>query len=150
MRVALVSILIAAGLSACTLPDPASGIPESWHLSLEVSGGLAGIHRQLTLSSLGELVATDHNTATVVALQISAAELIEVANLVSRIQLAATAPAGSLPPCNDCFEYTLGISLGREQIEIVANDISLADSPFAPLVSKLNDLLQKALTGDVD
>lgn len=147
MRVAIISILITAGLSACALPGNPPTISEPWQLSLEVSGGFAGIHRQLTLTNTGELAATDHITGATAAAQISAADLAEVASLVLQIQLSAAA-AGDLPPCNDCFEYILGISLGGEQIEIVANDISLEDSPFAPLVRKLNDLLQKSLSGD--
>jgi len=148
MRVAIISILITASLSACALPGNPSSISEPWQLSLEVSGGFAGIHRQLTLTNTGELAATDHITGANGAVQLSAAELGEVAGLVSQIQVPA-ASSGDLPPCNDCFEYKLGVSLKGDQFEVVANDISLEDSPFAPLVRKLNDLLHKSLSGDV-
>jgi hypothetical protein len=148
MRVAIISILITASLSACALPGNTSPISEPWQLSLEVSGGFAGIHRQVTLSNTGELAATDHNTGANAAAQLSAADLGEVASLVSQIQLSDVPANNILQSCNDCFEYTLRMTIGGEQIEFVANDISLEDSPFAPLINKMNDLLQKALAGD--
>jgi len=147
MRYAILYFVTAAILSACAVPNPPS-LTDSWELSLEVTGGLAGVQRQLSISNTGELIARDQASGAVVEVQVPAADLVALTSLLTQLPSPDMVVPETMAPCNDCFEYTLRVSMGGLQTDLVTNDVSLENSSYAPLISKLTDLLQKALAGE--
>jgi hypothetical protein len=143
--------VIAACSTARTPPSAApTGPPvqnsnlEAWSLTFRISGGFAGLDRELKLASSGELTATDRKRATPVVAQAPAGDLTRIASLV-----ADAKSVDSVRPtaCRDCLQFDVEIQTQGRSLVSQLNDMSLAGSGLEPLVRALTALLDRALAG---
>ena len=126
--------------SATSSPVPTE-VP--WRLQLRLSGGFAGLNRELELSSTGELSASDRRRDTHVTARVSSDEIAKIGSL---IPATPASPAGK-SGCADCFLYDVTLFLRERSVVVRTDDISLAGSNIEPLVRSLVALLDRALTG---
>jgi len=146
---------VAVALSACVVsqqnpPTADAAIPSAtppsaeieWTAVLEVSGGITGMARTVSLASTGELSVRDERTGKVARSMVPADELASFETLVSAIR---EHPGEILPPCADCFVYHLLVEMDGRSIAAAMNDINLDSSDLAPLVHALFDLGNGAL-----
>ena len=118
---------------------------EAWKIQFTLSGGLRGLNRLVELSSLGQVTVNDLRKKTQASVQLPDEDLAKLAGLM--LQAAGLPALNRFSSCADCFEYRLDARLGRQAISLQANDISLADSGYSPLVSTLVDLQERVLSG---
>ena len=121
--------------------------PGTWEIEYALSGGFAGIRRHLRLSSSGTLVATDLKKQVRIERQASSDQLAEIAGLLAKLDLPGMPERQRAFPnaCADCFQHTLTVIVNGQEYRQHWNDLSLPDSPYAPLVGPLSSMLQQAL-----
>jgi hypothetical protein len=112
-------------------------------VELTVSGGFAGIEHKLEVDSSGAYEAEDLQSGAKVEGTLSAATTAQVEQGLSGICQAQA--SGRPPACADCFQYSLEVSVGGVTYQAVFNDLSLPESPVAPLVGTLTQILNEAL-----
>jgi len=67
--IAGLTILFAQSVFATSAGPSMQGTADSWHVSLHVSGGFAGVDRELELASTGALTARDRKRGTSATVQ---------------------------------------------------------------------------------
>lgn len=124
---------------------PSSAVPaeEAWRLEFHLSGGFAGLNRELELSSTGELSAADRRRDTHVAARVSSDEIAKIGSLIPVTPASPTGKSG----CADCFLYDITLHVRGRSVVVRTDDISLAGSDIEPLIRSLVALLDRALTG---
>jgi hypothetical protein len=156
MAVGVLSLFCAIGVcgwvgcSTNLIFPPASITPsvqdvphDVWQLTLQLTGGFAGIDRQLELASTGELKVTDRRRGTQVITQASASELAQIASMVADLK-SVDPVRGST--CRDCIQYDLRIRLSGRSLLFSINDVSLVGTPVEPLVNVLTGALNRELS----
>ena len=103
-----VSLLVSACGPAVTAGTPA-GATRSWEVGFELSGGIAGMMKQMTISHDGRLVAENLKRRTRVEKRMSADQLRELHRLVEQAQSVQGTAMGSPGRCADCMQYRLTI-----------------------------------------
>ena len=116
---------------------------ESWRLTFHVSGGFAGLDRQLTLTEPGDAVATDGRRNRQINRQVSGNELQEIDQLVKSVT-ALDAPTRT--QCRDCLEYFIDVRMPGRQVTVRASDDGLADSNQALLARALTRVVNRLLS----
>lgn len=114
---------------------------DGWRLTLTVSGGFAGLHRELALDSSGAATAIDSRRNLQVRRQVSRDELVPIARLVE----SATALDMVNNVCSDCLTYVIDLRVSGRTVTIRLNDITLSSSKAAPLVQALIRMQQQLL-----
>jgi hypothetical protein len=127
-------------------PEGAKGLPQ-WKVRLTQAGGFAGVSRRVELDSTGALTVSDENAARIITSTLSEKELKEISALVLEARGEESKPAPPGSACRDCFEYTLTIERDGERIQVRADDLTLDQLPLEPLISRLLELQEKALSG---
>jgi len=121
--------------------------PGLWEIEYEISGGFAGIRRQLKLSSDGRLLVTDLKQKKHIEQQASSEQLAEIANILAKIDFARSPE--TLPQfsnrCADCFQHVLTAVVRGQRYTLRFNDITLKDSECAPLTRLLLSMVNQAL-----
>jgi hypothetical protein len=125
---------------ATSLPAPAE---DPWRLEIHLSGGFAGLNRELQLSSTGELSANDRRRDTHVTARVSADEISKIGSLIPVAPASPSRKTG----CADCFLYDLTLHVRGRSVVVRTDDVSLAGSDIEPLVRNLVALLDRAMTG---
>ena len=144
MAVAALSLLCAIGvLGGVTTPSMQDVSRDVWQLTLQLTGGFAGIDRQLELSSTGELKVTDRRRGTQVITQASATELAQIASMVADLK---SVDAVRESTCRDCVQYDLRIRLSGRSLLFNINDVSLVGTPVEPLAKVLTGVLNRELS----
>jgi hypothetical protein len=118
-----------------------------WKIEFTISGGFAGIHRHLTLNSIGKLTAADKKFKKHAEKQISQEQLTEIANTIEQPgflvnEKEASALGGK---CADCFQYRLMLSVNDKKATAIFNDLTLRDSKYTALINLLSTMLEQAL-----
>jgi hypothetical protein len=127
------------------LVHPAAGLSSqrAWHLTLEVTGGLAGVDRHLGLSSSGDLEVADRRRSTSTTARLFAAELGRIDSLVAALQpMDAVRSTG----CFDCFNYSLEVDRSGSALAFQLNDFNVAGTSVEPLLRALTALLDRELS----
>jgi hypothetical protein len=107
---------------------------KQWSVNLTVTGGFAGIHKVMELSSDGSYQVTDMRTGENKKSSLSESELNKISTLIDQIQ-GGQDPYPSV--CADCFIYELTVQKGKETYRLTLDDINLSDSEAAPLIEEL-------------
>jgi len=100
-------------ISACTpevTPGAPAGIALSWQVGFELSGGIAGTMRRMTISHDGRLVAENLRRRLSVERRLSADQLRELHRLIENAQPAPEVAVRSLGRCADCMQYRLTVT----------------------------------------
>lgn len=124
-------------------------MPAQWEVEYHVSGGLAGVQRQLIFSSGGALIAEDLRTGVRVEMQVQASRVAEIAELMQAVDRSRIQGTPSIPTnrCADCFQHGLTVTIDGRKWKQRLDDLTLSRSPSASLVARLSSLLQEALAG---
>jgi len=111
-----------------------------------VSGGFAGIMRQLKLSSNGRLLAIDLKKKIQMEQQISAEQLAEVSDILHKIDLSrATKSRPDLnKKCADCFQRELMVITEGQRHRLYIDDTVLEDQEYIRLMKLLSSLMDQA------
>lgn len=110
---------------------------------MHVSGGIARLDREIRVANDGAFTATDRRRRTSANGRLPAASLADVDAIVGKL-----APAISRPPadCRDCLIYHFEITrAAAAAVTAEFNDISVAGTPFEPVVKILTTQLTDAL-----
>ncbi|MCW9088341.1 MAG: hypothetical protein OQK54_02285 [Gammaproteobacteria bacterium] len=138
-------------LSACLSPGTSTqGDPISvWSLQLELSGGIAGIHRSLQLDHSGQLMAIDHRNGREVTRTLDNAQMARVEALLQALPYSPVQSSDDKRPlpgerCADCIVSRLQLTMDGVQHQNIHQTPS-ATSPYEALRKHLAGLLQQAL-----
>ena len=104
-----VTLLISACVSAVTAGTD-TGSSRSWEVSFELSGGIVGMMKQMTIFDDGRLVAENLRRRTSVERRLSADQLRELHRLIERAPSAPGMAMRSLGRCADCMQYRLTVT----------------------------------------
>jgi len=137
---------VAQAVSASSVkPSATTASTATWNLTFHLSGGFAGIDRELQLASSGELTASDRKRNVRIRAKAPSADLMQIASL-----LADTKSAGSVRPkdCSDCLQYIVEIQVEQPLVWHL-NDLNLEGSGLEGLVKALMTLMDRALSGQL-
>jgi hypothetical protein len=125
----------------------ATAAADEWRITLHVSGGLAGLDRELQIASSGEVTAIDRRRRLQVAGLVPAGDLKEIASVVE-----AAEPASDMRPndCRDCLVYDVELRAADRTRIWHMNDANLAGSAPAQLVDLLMSVMNRALSGQLN
>ena len=155
MAVGVLSLFCAIGVSGwvvcstnlifppTTTPSTQDVPHEVWQLTLQLTGGFAGVDRQLELASTGELKVTDRRRGTHAITQASASELAQIASMVADLKTVDAVRRGT---CRDCIQYDLTIRLSGRTLVFSVNDVSVVGTPVEPLTKVLTGALNRELS----
>ena len=116
MRGALLSASMASVIlliSACVPevnPETPAGTARSWEVRFELSGGIAGTMKKMTIHHDGRLMAENLRRRLSVERRLSADQLRELHRLVEHAQPAPEAAVRSMGRCADCMQYRLSVT----------------------------------------
>ena len=161
IKLLFIALLIPVVLLACSraipapqpLPSPqplptrqqTPGPVAAWTVSMQLSGGFAGLSRSIVISNDGMATARDERSGKTVKKQLTPDEFAQINNLVKSATLNPS--SGSPAVCVDCFVYNIQVNSGGGKSTAQFDDISLPNSGMAPLVNYLRDLMSKMLAG---
>lgn len=139
-------------LAACHAPvsTPNSGPINAWTVELDVSGGIAGLQRNLQLDHGGQLAVVDHRTDRRVSRILNEAEMAEVHALLQALPEATDTGTNSpraMPGgrCADCIETRLSVVVDGVHHSHTAHSGVSGSSPYDALRQHLSALLRQAL-----
>lgn len=135
-------VLLAAARTPFIATVFAQTTDEGWHLAFTVSGGFAGLNRQLDVESGGAATAFDHRRKVQVRRQIAPDVLSEIERFVA----SATSFEAGNDTCGDCLTYAIDLRVHGRTVSIRTNDITLSDSKAAALVQALARMQQRLLS----
>ena len=116
MRSTLLSastLAVALLISACgpaVTAETQAGATRSWEVGFELSGGIAGMMKQLTISEDGRLVAENLRRRVRVEKRLSTDRLRELHRLIDKAESAPGTATGFPGRCADCMQYRLTVS----------------------------------------
>ncbi len=110
--------------------------PIPWSVILSVSGGIAGVERNISIDSDGLVIINDLKTNKSSRSKINNKELALLSNLINQQTGSLKQPSTlfTANKCADCFQYKLSIRWQNGQKLAVFNDINLAKSPLKHIV----------------
>jgi len=113
MRRALLSaiaVAITLLLSGCApAVGTETGATPLWEVGFELSGGFAGMMKQMTIFDDGRLVAENLRRRTRIEKRLSTGQLRELHRLIERARPAPEIAIRSLSRCGDCMQYRLTV-----------------------------------------
>jgi hypothetical protein len=143
-------LLVFTLISGCGLARPTSSAPQTlpspegtWTLELTQSGGFAGVHLGVEVTSAGQLTATDERSRRTATQTLSADTMDELRRLIA--QAAISSAAGKPSSCADCFIYDLVLKSGSGTAQMQADDVTLPTSSTQALITYLRSLRDSAL-----
>ena len=146
-KLALLMLLSLFDLSACggahAFPPSEPTPDRDWTMKLTQTGGFAGVHFVIQVTSAGEMQAEDQRTGRTATLYLQPSELSELDSLRQAL-MAQPVPR---PPsaCADCFIYDLQIESKTGAIRVLVDDTTLASSGAQALIEHLRQLRDQAL-----
>jgi hypothetical protein len=161
--VAANAVALGLVMSACIQAsggDGASGQARLPEVVFGMSGGIAGIAKEMTISPDGRLVAEDQRKKTRVEKQLSGSEQQELDRLIQQAKSPTVANASVTPPnrhaalpsvsksgrCADCIQYHLTVQATTGRSRIVEAGSLEQQSPNNPeLIKFLAELLSKVM-----
>jgi hypothetical protein len=148
MKHHLILLVAALWLVSCAAPEPEITYTapeletESWSVKLTVSGGIAGIQRNIQVDETGKYTVTDEQAGNTQTGELTDVELAELESLVTGFEFSSPKTPSM---CADCFVYDLEIQSGGKKMLAQADDVNLGDSGMGTLVEFLRGLMDRAL-----
>src|SRR5882672_383835 len=105
-------VAVALSISGCVpavTTETQAVAARPWEVGFELSGGFAGMAKQMTISHDGRLVAENLRRRVRVEKRLSADQLRELDRLVEQAELAPGMAWGSPGRCADCMQYRLTV-----------------------------------------
>jgi hypothetical protein len=118
---------------------------KSWQVKYNLSGGIAGLNRELLLRSDGQILAIDQKRNTRKEKKARPEQLAEARKLLESLQplKSSTKPDQN---CADCFHSEMAITLGKKTYAIDSSSLGEEDTSYQNLNSFLSNLLNQTLT----
>ncbi len=118
-----------------------------WQVKYNLSGGIAGIIRELTLNSDGQLIAVDSRNNIRKELSASPEQLGEIKKLLENLQTAAENVPKPTQNCFDCLNSKITITLGKKtySAELQNSGFGGGETNYRKLDSFLSKILNQAL-----
>jgi hypothetical protein len=113
-----------------------------WSVTFRVSGGFAGVNRDLEISSTGGARAVDRRSGTEATIRVPDSELAALGAVVTG---ATPQPMTRHSSCRDCFTYHLEIRIDDQRLSVDLDDQSLDASNLGPLIAALKSVQDRAL-----
>ena len=134
-------------LAACSPTAPGSN-PDShstevsWSITLNISGGFAGIMQTISLDQTGKALLVDNKLKSKVEKQVTKQELQTYVKLVKNLP---DIPDTKAKPgqCRDCFNYSLVAIYAETQKRRVVDSMAITESDAKELISKLTMLAKE-------
>lgn len=125
------------------IPQPLPSPSRNWIVTMNQSGGIAGVSLTVKISSNGQLSAEDQRSHRSVSQILSSQTITRLNQLVSGTSVSA----GNSPQsgCADCFIYDLEIQSEESDFHVHVDDVTLKDSGAADLISYMIKLRDDAL-----
>ena len=120
----------------------AQNTPDTWTVVMHVSGGIAGLDREIHLANTGAFTATDRRGRLSVMGSMQAAPLSEVHAVISKLTPTASRRD---PACRDCLVYRFEIKRAAAAVTAEFDERSVAGTPFETLARTLTTYLTEAL-----
>jgi hypothetical protein len=143
----LLAFLTLAVLAAGCAKEPSvtytpPPLDEDWAVKMTLSGGFAGLRRNIRAYSDGSYIVVDEKVNDTFNGTLTENQLTELEGMISAVEF--TAP--KVPSvCADCFNYDVEIVSGSRKLLFSVDDMSLSDSGVADLVEFLRGLMDSAL-----
>lgn len=145
-RFGLIFILAALLIAGCRqdpgVPYTAPTLEGEWSVSMTLSGGIAGLMRNIEVSSDASYTVTDERAGNTVAGRLEETQLASLEELVSTLEFNAPKTPSA---CADCFEYRVEIASGGGKMIVEADDVTLGDSGIGSLIQFLREIMDSAL-----
>lgn len=118
-----------------------------WRVELNVSGGFAGIERQLLINSTGAVIVSDRKLGRHEG-NLSVEQLNELSNLLKALQSAPSQPKVSARPsrCADCVQSRISADIDGKQYNAMFHSGETAPQPYTDLLAYLTAILQRMLS----
>ena len=140
---AYAAVFAMSAASLLQLHPSAQNIRDTWTVVMHVSGGFAGLDREIRVGSSGAVTATDRRRQVSATASMPAAALADVDAIVSRL----AASQASKPPsrCRDCLLYRFEIKRTTAAVTAEFDDLTIAGTPFELLAKTLTTQLTETL-----
>jgi len=123
-------------------PQPLSTATVRWtSIALTQSGGFIGMLKTIRVDNKGAFTVRDERAQTNASGQLTLDQLAQLNLLVKAV--SHLSPSQTPTNCADCFIYVIEISTSGNSVQLEADDVSLADSKLAPLVSFLRGIMEQ-------
>lgn len=148
MKHCLILLVTALWITGCVTREPQNTYtppelePDNWSVKLTISGGIAGIQRNIQVNEEGKYKVTDERTGNTVEGELTGEQLTELEALVTAFEFSSPKTKSV---CADCFVYDLDIQSGGKKMLAQADDVNLGDSGMGALVEFLRGLMDTAL-----
>lgn len=121
---------------------------QRWRVELNISGGFAGIRRQITVNADGSLIATDGRQGSKVERTLQTEQLAKLNTVVAALESAPTAQSGRAFPgrCADCIQSRLNATVNGKTYTATVRSGEKPAQPFDDLIAQLAQLLQETLS----
>ncbi|MCE7859264.1 MAG: hypothetical protein DYG86_05700 [Chloroflexi bacterium CFX2] len=117
-------------------------LEEDWSVKMTLSGGFAGLRRNIRVYSDGNYTVADEKVNHTINGTLTENQLKQLEGMISTVEF--TAP--KIPSvCADCFNYDVEIVSGSRKLLFSVDDMSLNDSGVGDLVEFLRGLMDAAL-----
>jgi hypothetical protein len=124
-------------------PTPTVEAAETWSIDFELTGGIAGLAQRMRITSDGQATYEDLRDQRVEPGTISATDLAELRALIDSADFFSQ-PSPQGPPCPDCFNLSITVTVEGRTHTVLGGDFSLDDA-LKPLADRLGALLQDGL-----
>jgi hypothetical protein len=115
---------------------------DTWRLTFTLSGGIAGLNRQLVVEKGGAATAIDAHRNQQVHRQIAREDLSEIERLAASL---ASFEKTAADMCRDCLIYAIDLIVSGRTVRIRASDLTLSTSKASALVQTLTRVQQGLL-----
>ena len=140
--IAALVVVLACGCMA-SAGQTSSPTRAPWGVTFRMSGGFAGLVRNLQVSSAGDVSAEDSRRQVRVTAKTTPEELAALNAFIAQQVPSRQAVSGS---CADCFLYELDVDAGGQRSNFRFDDATLMASGIEPTVRTLAAMLNRALT----
>lgn len=148
LALSLIAVLSIMLMTACA---PNGQSPESvqtqtdgtadskWSVILNISGGIAGQMRQISVDETGRAVLVNKKTKSQIEKQVTPQDLQNIARLVKLLPVK-TAPDQRSSQCRDCISYQLVATVDGTNQQRATDSLNLHDSDVNELIQAMSTL----------
>ena len=137
---------IALMIASCTKSPASTYAPPElegdWSVKMTLSGGIAGLLRNIEVKSDGSYTVTDERANNTVEGELKKEELAKLEEMISTLEFSTTKTQSI---CADCFVYDIEILSGGTKMLVNVDDLTLEDSGMGTLVQFLHKIMDSAL-----
>ena len=114
-------------------------VPASWSALLNISGGFAGLMREISIDQSGQVVLVDKKRKSQFEKQVTPQELQNIAELLTLLPVDTPSDQRS-SQCRDCITYRLVTTVNGKKRQMVTDDAKLRDSDAKDLIRVMTTL----------